>query len=102
MDISTITNVFKLPKKAYFLGSFIPVILLFSDDSFLKRLSLLGFKENYILWIGVAFLLSIGMACIKAGEFPISQYKEFKSKREVQTNKEAESLNEEKVMLREF
>ncbi len=58
MDISTITNVLKLHKKAYFLGSFIPVILLFSDDSFLKRLSLLEFKENYILWIGVAFLLS--------------------------------------------
>lgn len=96
MDISTITNALKLPKKAYFLGSFISGILLFSDESFLKQLSLLEFKQNYTLWIGIAFLLSIGMASITVGEFLISQYKEAKLKREAKANKNIEKLNEEK------
>ena len=96
MDISTIANTLKLPKKAYFLGSFISGILLFSGDSFLKQLSLLEFKQNYTLWIGVAFLLSIGMVSIAAGEFLITQYKEAKLKREVKAKKEMQRLNEEK------
>lgn len=101
MDISTIANALKLPKKAYFLGSFISGILLFSGDSFLKQLSLLEFKQNYTLWIGVAFLLSIGMASIAAGEFLITQYKEAKLKREVKA-KLKNLDNHEKVILREF
>lgn len=96
MDISTITNALKLPKKAYFLGGLISGILLFSEDGFLKKLSLHEFKESYTLWIGVAFLLSIGMVFVTVGELLISQYKEAKSKREEKTNKEEERLNEEK------
>lgn len=96
MDISTISNALKLPKKAYFLGMVISGILLLSEESFLKKLSLFDFKENYKIWVGVVFLLSIGMSLIIAIEFLFNQYKESKLKKEIQKQKDAE-IHDEKI-----
>lgn len=123
MDISTIASALKLPKKAYFLGGIISGILLFSKDDFLKQLSLLYFKESYTLWIGIAFLLSIGMSIIVAFEFIMEKYKAYSYKKEEAANKKQTELenkqrkaamisdqknklkkidNYEKAILREF
>ena len=96
MDISTITSALKLPKKAYFLASIISGIMLFSTDEFLKKLSLLEFKESYTLWIGIAFMLSIGMALIAIGDFLIDQYKAHKSKKDEDAKKKQAELEAEK------
>ena len=96
MDISTITSALKLPKKVYFLASIISGIMLFSTDEFLKKLSLLEFKESYTLWIGIAFLLSLGMALIAIGDFLIDQYKARKIKKDEDAKKKQAELEAEK------
>lgn len=95
MDISTISSALKLPKKAYFLGGIISGILLFSKDDFLKQLSLLYFKENYTLWIGIAFLLSIGMSIVAALEFIVEKNKAYRHKKEEADNKKQTELENE-------
>lgn len=97
MDISTITNALKLPKKAYFLGSIISAILLFSNSDFLKTLSLLEFKENYTLWIGITFLLSIGMVTIESFSFAMAQYKLHIHKKEETAKKIKADLENEQI-----
>lgn len=96
MDISTITSVLKLPKKAYFLGSIISGVMLFTTDEFLKKLSLLEFKKSYTLWIGIVFLLSIGMVLISIGDFLIEQYKTRKVKKADAAKKQQDEIEAEK------
>ncbi|QSR47957.1 super-infection exclusion protein B [Aeromonas veronii] len=96
MDISTITSALKLPKKAYFLGSIISGVMLFTGDEFLKKLSLLEFKKSYTLWIGIVFLLSIGMVLISIGDFLIEQYKTRKVKKADAAKKQQGEIEAEK------
>lgn len=55
--ISSFINILKIPKKGFFILALILAILLFSPDSFLEKISLLGFKNKFNIWLGVAFLL---------------------------------------------
>ncbi|WP_414727635.1 super-infection exclusion protein B [Vreelandella titanicae] len=68
---------------------------MFSKDDFLKQLSLLYFKESYTLWIGIAFLLSIGMSIIAAFEFIMEKYKAYRHKKEEAANKKQTELENE-------
>jgi hypothetical protein len=54
MGMSKVASALKLPKKAYFMGSVILGILLFSADEFLEKLSLFDFKGGTLF--GLEFL----------------------------------------------
>lgn len=87
MDISSISKIFKLPKKTFFLGCIITAILLFAGDEFLIKLSLQEFKSNYTLWIGIAFLISLGMSLIFSFEYIIVLLKEYKIQKQNEIKK---------------
>ncbi len=97
MDISSITKLLKLPKKTFFLGCIITAVLLFSGDDFIIKLSLQEFKANYTLWIGVAFLISLGMSFIFLFEHISFLIKEHKIKKQEEIKKKQDlEINQEK------
>ena len=73
MDFSTITSFIKLPKKVIFLITIITTILLFSPQSFMEKISLFKFKEEYTMWIGIVFIFTLGLTIINLIEFFIEK-----------------------------
>lgn len=101
MDLSAILKAFKLPKEVYFLFSVVSGILLFSSTEFLEKLSLVKFKENYNLWIGIVFLLSLGMSIICIGKLLIHQILAWKTRRAESKAKRQTELDEQKRKQKE-
>lgn len=101
MDFSSILNVLKLQPKVYFLIFIISGILLFSSDEFLVRLSLVEFKKNYNLWIGIVFLASLGFSVIYIVSFIIKLFLDWKEKKEAAAIQKQNNLDEQEKLRKE-
>ena len=105
MDISTITSFLKLPKKVIFLIAVITTVVLFSDQEFLEKLALYGFKEEFKVWIGVCFLFSSGLSILNlielVSESVKNNKKEKKAALEAKKKQEDEALKKSNAEIRE-
>lgn len=112
MDISSVINFLKLPKKVILLIAIISATMLFSTQNFMEQLSLFKFKEEYNTWIGISFLFSVGISFLNLGEYIINLLKVNKNKKlEVVRKKQREKEyllmlhrldNDELLSIREF
>lgn len=75
MDISGIVSALSLPRKYYVLVSIVSGVIIFSSDNFLRDLSLLDFKNDYIVWVSLAFLTSLAMTFINVLGILLDKYK---------------------------
>jgi len=105
MDISQLTKFIKLPPSIIYIIFIITGILLFSENTFLEKLALQEFKTEYNLYIGIIFLLSLGMSVVNLGKITIEYIKIYKinKKNENKIKHFINNLDEiEKSILREF
>lgn len=105
MDLSKILDAIKLSPKYLVPVSLVAGFLLFSPDKSIEKLGLLQFKDDYVSWIGVTFLISLSLVGTHFGValFNWGAGKSFSLKTRFKQWKKLRSLNQvEKEILRYY
>ena len=103
--LAKIVEVLKLPLKYFWVILIVTTFLLFSPTGFLYRLGMEKIKQDYLVWIGAAFIVSIAMLMVALAETIIRHEKKkwLKAKLIKEAEREFRQLDpKEKAILREF
>jgi len=93
MDITSVVNLLKLPKKVIFLMAILSTIILFSSQSFIEQLSLYELKEKYKTMLGIIFLLTVTLSGLNIFESFFNYIQSFWKRKK---NKKLELVKKEK------
>lgn len=103
--LTKIIEIVKLPLKYFWLVLIISSFLLFSPAVFIQSLGMEKIGQDYRIWIGISFIVSIAMLIVALGEAIAKQVRKkwLKAKLIKEAEKELKQLDpKEKAILREF